>query len=44
MRDDVFAYDKWKSMAEQIAPRNGMPVPSSVHIAELEQEIEKWIR
>lgn len=44
MREDVFAYDKWKSMAEQIAPRNGMPVPSSVHIAELEQEIEKWIR
>jgi len=42
MRDDVFTYDKWKGMAEQLAPGNCKPVPSSVHIVDLEKEIEKW--
>lgn len=44
MRDDVVAFDKWKAMSEQLAPGIGKPVPSSVHIVDLEQEIEKWIR
>ena len=42
MRDDVFAYDRWKSMAEQMSPRPGTPIPSSVHIEALEKEIENW--
>lgn len=42
MRDDYVAFDKWKAMSEQLAPGVARPVPSSVHIVDLEKEIEKW--
>jgi len=42
MRDDVLAYDKWKAMAETLAPKPGVPVPESVHYPALEDEIGKY--
>ena len=42
VEDDGIAYDKWKSMAETLQPREGKPVPASVHYAALEEEIEKY--
>ena len=42
MNDDVFAYDRWKHLQEQLTPMPGVPIASSVHIRDLEKEIEKW--
>ena len=42
MSGDYIAYDKWKHLEEMLTPKKGIPMPSSVHIVELEKEIEKW--
>jgi len=39
MEDDYTAYDKFKAMAEQLAPKDGKPVPASVHYPALEEAI-----
>ena len=42
MKDDVAAFDKWKAMADTLAPKPGTPVPDSVHYPELEDAIGKY--
>ena len=42
MEDDYIAYDKFKSMAEQLAPQDGKPIPASVHFPALEEAIAKY--
>ena len=42
MANDIVNYDKFKAMAEQLAPKIGMPVPASVHYPALEEEIRKY--
>jgi len=42
MEDDYIAYDKFKAMAEQLAPQDGKPIPASVHYPALEEAIEKY--
>jgi len=42
MANDIVNYDKFKAMAEQLAPKTGMPVPASVHYPALEEEIRKY--
>jgi len=42
MEDDTFEYSKWKSLAEQLAPKNGKPMPAVVHYADLEDAIQKY--
>tara|TARA_E500000318_G_scaffold83198_1_gene78772 strand:- start:378 stop:620 length:243 start_codon:yes stop_codon:yes gene_type:complete len=39
---DYIAYDKWKSMAEGLAPKEGKAVPAAVHYPALENAIEKY--
>ena len=39
---DYIAYDRWKHLADALKPKQGTPVPSSVHIADLEEEINKF--
>ena len=33
MADDTFGYDKWKSMVDDLAPKQGKPIPAAVHCA-----------
>ena len=42
MADDIVNYDKFKAMAEQLAPKAGFPVAASVHYPALEEEISKY--
>ena len=42
MADDIVNYDKFKAMAEQLAPKSGVPVAASVHFPALEEEISKY--
>jgi len=42
MADDYIKYDKFKSIAEQLAPKDGKPVPATVHYPALEDEIKKY--
>lgn len=42
MADDVVAYDKWKTIADQLRPLAQRPMVSSVHYVELENAIEEW--
>jgi len=42
LRDDYIAYDKWKSMAEGLAPKEGKPVPAAVHYPALEDAINQY--
>ena len=42
MRDDYIEYDRYKMIAEQLTPKPGIPMPSSVHYAQLEDAIEEW--
>jgi len=42
MSDDYIKYDKFKSMAEQLEPKKGKPVPATVHYPALEDEIKKY--
>lgn len=42
MADDYIKYDKFKAMAEQLAPKNGKAIPASVHYPALEKEISKY--
>ena len=42
MVDDYIKYDKFKAMAEQLAPKDGKAIPASVHYPALEEEITKY--
>ena len=42
MVDDYIKYDKFKAMAEQLAPKQGKAIPASVHYPALEEEISKY--
>ena len=43
MEDDTFGYSKWKSMADELAPKQGKPVPAAVYYADLEEAMEKYV-
>ena len=43
MEDDVIAYDKFKKIVDDLAPRSGIATPSSVHYVALENAIEKYL-
>lgn len=42
MADDYINYDKFKAIAEQLAPKAGKAIPSAVHIHALEEAIAKY--
>ena len=42
MADDIVNYDKFKSMAEQLAPKKGVAVPAAVFYPALEEEMSKY--
>lgn len=42
MRDDVIAFDRFKAIAEQLAPKPGRAIPSSVHYVDLENAIGEY--
>lgn len=44
MSDDYAAYDTWRTIADQLKPRKGVPIPASVHYSELEDAIEEWTK
>ena len=44
MRDDYIEYDTYKTIADQLTPKQGMPMPSSVHYPGLEEAIERYSR
>ena len=44
MADDTFEYSKWKSMADDLAPKRGKPTPSSVYYSDLEEIIKKYVK
>lgn len=42
MVDDYISYDKFKAIAEQLAPKEGKAVPFAVHIHALEEAIANY--
>jgi len=40
--DDPLLYDRFRSIAESLEPKQGKPVVASFHCKDLEKEIEKW--
>lgn len=42
MADDYIKYDKFKAIAEQLAPKTGKAIPASVHYPALEEAISKY--
>lgn len=42
MRDDYIEYDKYKTIADQLTPKQGVPMPASVHYTELENAIARY--
>jgi len=44
MSDDHLEYDRYKMIAEQLAPKQGVPVPASVHYSDLEDAIARYIK
>ena len=42
MVDDYIAFDKWKTIMEQLQPKDGKAIPSSVHYHALEEAISKY--
>ena len=40
--EDNVAYDRWKSMVDDLAPKPNKPVPAAVHYVALEDAIEKY--
>ena len=42
MADDTFEYSKWKSMADDLAPKQGKPTPAAVYYSDLEEAMEKY--
>ena len=42
MADDPIKYDKFKAMAETLAPKEGVATAASVHYPDLEAEISKY--
>lgn len=42
MSDDYISYDKFKAIAEQLAPKEGRAIPTAVHIQKLEEAIENY--
>ena len=42
MEDDTFGYAKWKTMADELAPKNGKPRPAVVYYTDLEEAIVRY--
>ena len=42
MADDYVAYDKYMTIVDQLRPKQGVPMPSSVHYSDLEDAIQKY--
>lgn len=42
--DNQIEYSKWASIEEQLRPRPGCPVPSSVHYSALEDAIKEHVK
>lgn len=42
MSDDYINYDKFKAIAEQLAPKEGKAIPTAVHITTLEEAIANY--
>ena len=41
---DYIAYDKWKSLAESLQPKEGKATPATVHYVALEEAIERYTK
>jgi len=44
MEGDGVAYDTWRTLADQLKPTRGKPIPASVYYSELEDAITEWTR
>ena len=42
MANDIVAYDKYKTIVDQLAPTPGKALPSSVHYVALEEAIKSY--
>ena len=42
MEDDTFAYAKWKTMVNELAPKQGKPIPVAVYYNDLEEAINQY--
>ena len=42
MEDDTFAYAKWKTMVDELAPKQGKPIPVAVYYNDLEEAINQY--
>ena len=42
MEDDTFAYAKWKTMVDELAPKQGKPIPAAVYYNDLEEAIKQY--
>ena len=42
MEDDTFAYAKWKTMMDELAPKQGKPIPAAVYYNDLEEAINQY--
>ena len=42
MDGDYVTHDRFKTIADQLAPKKGVPIPSSVHYSDLENVIAKY--
>ena len=44
MEDDTFGYAKWKTMADELAPKKDKPTPAAVYYNDLEEAIERYTK
>ena len=44
MEDDTFGYAKWKTMADELAPKRDKPTPAAVYYNDLEEAIARYTK
>ena len=44
MEDDTFGYAKWKTMADELAPKKDKPTPAAVYYHDLEEAIARYTK
>ena len=44
MEGDFVTYDRFKTIADQLRPKQGVPMASSVHYNDLEEVIERYTK
>ena len=42
MEEDTFGYAKWRTMVDDLAPKQGKPIPAAVHYSDLEDAIARY--